>query len=104
MHDLAPGARSWLAQTASNWAGIAVPPADAEDDALLRRQDIHAGPVEDVAAGLAADPAVALATDLLVQLQPGLPSFGRAVAALEAVASSVAPALGIPLSHHADAG
>ncbi|MFJ6138874.1 LLM class flavin-dependent oxidoreductase [Kitasatospora sp. NPDC092286] len=95
VRDLAPGARSWLAQAATEWAGRDLAATESDDDALLRRHDIHAGPVEAVTAGLAADPALALATDLIVQFQPGLPSFGSAVGALEAIATRVAPALGL---------
>jgi alkanesulfonate monooxygenase SsuD/methylene tetrahydromethanopterin reductase-like flavin-dependent oxidoreductase (luciferase family) len=68
--------------------------ADVPAEELFERHSIYAGATADVAEQLAQDQALKLATDLLIQLQPGLPTFSQSVAALETIATEVAPALG----------
>ena len=72
--------------------GLFPPEVSAED--LFERHSIYAGATADVAERLAQDQALKLATDLLIQLQPGLPTFAQSVSALETIATEIAPALG----------
>jgi alkanesulfonate monooxygenase SsuD/methylene tetrahydromethanopterin reductase-like flavin-dependent oxidoreductase (luciferase family) len=69
-------------------------PASVSAEDLFEKHSIYAGPKDEVAERLAADRAVRLATDLLIQVQPGLPTFGQTVAALETIATEIAPSLG----------
>lgn len=87
--DLEPGARAWVRQMAAGRVPDDLPAAD-----LLARLSVVCGPAAEVAEMLRADDVVGLATDVLVQVQPGLPGFARTVAALETIATEVAPALG----------
>jgi alkanesulfonate monooxygenase SsuD/methylene tetrahydromethanopterin reductase-like flavin-dependent oxidoreductase (luciferase family) len=87
--ELEPGAREWVRQMAAGRVRDDLPAAE-----LLARLSVVCGPPAEVAEALRADEAVGLATDVLVQVQPGLPGFARTVAALETIATEVAPALG----------
>lgn len=69
-------------------------PAGATTEEYLRLQNVHIGSPDAVAESLAADQTLQVSTELICQLQPGLPSLGEAVTALELVATEVAPALG----------
>jgi alkanesulfonate monooxygenase SsuD/methylene tetrahydromethanopterin reductase-like flavin-dependent oxidoreductase (luciferase family) len=68
--------------------------ADLPAEALFERHSLYVGATADVAELLANDQALKLATDLIIQLQPGLPTFAQAVTALETIATEVAPTLG----------
>jgi alkanesulfonate monooxygenase SsuD/methylene tetrahydromethanopterin reductase-like flavin-dependent oxidoreductase (luciferase family) len=87
--DLEAGARTWAREMTAGRV-----PADLPAEELLARLDVVCGPPDEIADVLRADAAVGLATDLLVQVQPGLPGFARTAAALETIATEVAPALG----------
>jgi alkanesulfonate monooxygenase SsuD/methylene tetrahydromethanopterin reductase-like flavin-dependent oxidoreductase (luciferase family) len=87
--DLEPGARIWARQMTAGRVPDDLPAAD-----LLARLSVIYGPPAEVAEALRADEMVGLASDVLVQVQPGLPGFARTMAALETVATEVAPALG----------
>ena len=76
-------------------------PASVTADQLFERHSMYAGATPDVIERLTRDQALALATDLIIQLQPGLPTFAQSVAALETIATEVAPVLGWrPASRH----
>jgi alkanesulfonate monooxygenase SsuD/methylene tetrahydromethanopterin reductase-like flavin-dependent oxidoreductase (luciferase family) len=89
IRHLEAGTRQWSQEMLP---GLYPPDLDAEE--LFARHSIYAGAPADVLESLARDRALRLATDLVIQLQPGLPTFGQAVMALEAVATEIAPALG----------
>ncbi len=69
-------------------------PAGLSAEDYFERMHISYGSPEEVAARLASDRALPLATDLIVQFSPAAPALDEAVAALELIATQVAPALG----------
>ncbi|MFD2422178.1 LLM class flavin-dependent oxidoreductase [Amycolatopsis pigmentata] len=87
--DLEAGARDWTKTMAADRIAPGLPAAE-----LFARHHIIYGHISDVVAALWADRVLKHATDLLVQVQPGLPGFAKTVAALETIATEVAPALG----------
>jgi alkanesulfonate monooxygenase SsuD/methylene tetrahydromethanopterin reductase-like flavin-dependent oxidoreductase (luciferase family) len=86
---LEAGARQWSQEMLPG-----LYPASVSAEELFEKHSIYAGPKDDVTERLASDRALRLATDLVIQLQPGLPTFGQSVAALETIATEIAPALG----------
>jgi hypothetical protein len=92
---LEAGTRLWSRQMLAD-----LPTEDQTLDDLVAQHSLYTGDASQVAEALAADAALPLATDLLIQVQPGLPTFAQTVAALETVASAVAPALGLQLAAH----
>jgi alkanesulfonate monooxygenase SsuD/methylene tetrahydromethanopterin reductase-like flavin-dependent oxidoreductase (luciferase family) len=87
--DLEAGTREWTCAMARDRIDPQLPV-----DELFSRHNIICGDVSDVVTALWGDRVVKQATDLLVQVQPGLPSFAKTVSALETIATEVAPALG----------
>jgi hypothetical protein len=67
---------------------------DTGAEELFARHSIAYGTPTEVTETLANDRALDLATDLLIQVQPGFPTFAQSVSALETIATEVAPALG----------
>ncbi len=73
-------------------AGLFPGGLSAED--CFERLHISYGSPDEVAARLASDRVLPLATDLIVQFSPAAPPLDEAIAALELLATQVAPALG----------
>jgi alkanesulfonate monooxygenase SsuD/methylene tetrahydromethanopterin reductase-like flavin-dependent oxidoreductase (luciferase family) len=86
---LEAGTRLWSREMLP---GVYLPDLDADE--LFNRHSMYVGAVDEVTERLVEDRALRLATDLLIQVQPGLPTFGQTVTALETIAGEVAPALG----------
>ena len=79
------------------WSQEMVPglyPASISCGGVFREAQHLRRRTEEVTEQLSADRAVRLATDLLIQVPPGLPTFGQTVTALETIATEIAPALG----------
>jgi hypothetical protein len=73
-------------------AGLFPGGLSAED--YFERMHISYGSPDEVAERLASDRALPLATDLILQFSPAAPALDKAIAALELLATQVAPALG----------
>lgn len=69
-------------------------PRDGGLRGLFAHHNIHTGSAAEVAASLRDEPLLPMTTDLICQVQPGLPSQAQTLAALELIATQVAPALG----------
>lgn len=69
-------------------------PAGLSSEEYFELMHISYGSPEEVAQRLATDRVLPLATDLIVQFSPAAPALGEAIAALELIATQVAPALG----------
>jgi alkanesulfonate monooxygenase SsuD/methylene tetrahydromethanopterin reductase-like flavin-dependent oxidoreductase (luciferase family) len=69
-------------------------PAGLSSEEYFERLHISYGSPEEVAERLASDRVLPLATDLIVQFSPAAPALDEAIAALEMLATQVAPALG----------
>jgi alkanesulfonate monooxygenase SsuD/methylene tetrahydromethanopterin reductase-like flavin-dependent oxidoreductase (luciferase family) len=69
-------------------------PAGLSSEEYFELMHISYGSPEEVAQHLATDRALPLATDLILQFSPAAPVLGEAIAALELLATQVAPALG----------
>lgn len=66
-----------------------------DDATLLQAMNVHVGTPDDVAAQLAAEPVLELATDLVLAVEgPGAADIDVAIAALETIATRIAPGLG----------
>ncbi|GAA2312239.1 LLM class flavin-dependent oxidoreductase [Streptomyces violaceusniger] len=74
-------------------------PAGLGLEDYLRRAHAHYGHPEEVAASLAADLLLPDTTELIVQVQPGAPSFDQILRVLELIAHEVVPSLRERLSH-----
>ncbi|MFT4122287.1 MAG: hypothetical protein QM635_00475, partial [Microbacteriaceae bacterium] len=61
---------------------------------LLDALNVQYGRGEDIVASLRADPALPAATDLVLAVQAESTSIGTAIAALETIATEIAPELG----------
>ena len=86
---LEAGTRQWIARCCPDVAWAELPASE-----LFARHSIVYGTSHEVTEQLAGDRALGLATDLLVQVQPGFPTFAQTVAVLESVATQIAPLLG----------
>ncbi|WP_375387150.1 LLM class flavin-dependent oxidoreductase [uncultured Amnibacterium sp.] len=73
----------------AGWVGV--DPAPAE---LLAAMNVHHGTVDDVVASIAREPVIDLASDLVLALEVRTSTPAEALAALETIASEVAPRLG----------
>jgi hypothetical protein len=73
-------------------AGRFPPGLSAEE--YFERMHISYGSPDEVSDRLASDRVLPLATDLIVQFSPAAPPLGAVIAALEMLATQVAPALG----------
>ena len=69
-------------------------PAGLSAEEYFERMHISYGSPDEVAERLASDRVLPLATDLIVQFSPAAPPLDAAIAALELLATQVAPALG----------
>jgi alkanesulfonate monooxygenase SsuD/methylene tetrahydromethanopterin reductase-like flavin-dependent oxidoreductase (luciferase family) len=69
-------------------------PAGLTSEEYFERMHISYGSPEEVAERLSTDRVLPLATELIVQFSPAAPSLDAAIAALELLATQVAPALG----------
>lgn len=75
-------------------------PAGLDTEGYLRRLHSFYGHPDEIAAGLAAEKVLPVATDLICQFNPGVPDQDAAIAALEAIATQIAPALGWRRAEH----
>ena len=79
------GARLWQAAFSED---------GARSEEYFELLHISYGSPEEVAVRLASDRVLAMSSDLLCQFSPAAPPLGEAIAALELMATQVAPALG----------
>jgi hypothetical protein len=79
---------------ASRMASAGLFPGGLAAEDYFERMHISYGSPEEVAQRLASDRVLPLATDLILQFSPAAPPLGEAIAALELLATQVAPALG----------
>jgi alkanesulfonate monooxygenase SsuD/methylene tetrahydromethanopterin reductase-like flavin-dependent oxidoreductase (luciferase family) len=79
---------------ASRMANAGLLPGGLAAEDYFERMHISYGSPEEVAQRLASDRVLPLATDLILQFSPAAPPLGEAIAALELLATQVAPALG----------
>jgi hypothetical protein len=79
---------------ASRMAKAGLFPGGLSAEDYSERMHISYGSPEEVAQRLASDRVLPLATDLVLQFSPAAPALREAIAALELLATQVAPALG----------
>jgi hypothetical protein len=88
--DLSAGLEATMAINASQ----ALPPLDLSVPDLFAHHNIHFGSPDEVVESLQREPLIDRITDLICQVQPGLPSLGQTLEAIDLIATRVAPALG----------
>src|SRR5207249_4920236 len=90
-----------VAAYVENMVGRGYFPSGLSQEEYFKRSHIHYGHPEQVAASLRADLVFPLTTELICQVQPGHPTPDQLLAALERIATEVAPALGWRPNHPA---